>query len=107
MNIGGTLFAPQWAVFKRSVNRRPHAGRRLGPFLETANRVRYHCRRCSPERTRFFDSKDGQEWFADRINPICLNGEAFTEQIARTRSFLTEIRAMDHNRILVVTRAVM
>jgi len=52
-----------------------------------------------------YESPEGQAWFADHINTKCLNGEAFTDQIARTRSFLAEIRAVDHSRILLVTHA--
>lgn len=52
-----------------------------------------------------FASPVGKLWFDDYVNVRCPNGEAFTDQIARIASFLDQLRAADHQHVLVFTHA--
>jgi len=52
-----------------------------------------------------FVSQEGKAWFADYVNTRCLNGESFSDQIARTRSFLMAIRMSGYKNVLLLTHA--
>ncbi len=52
-----------------------------------------------------FESPNGKAWFADYIHVSCPNGESFAGLTERTASFLSDLRKMNDQRILVVTHA--
>ena len=52
-----------------------------------------------------FESEAGKTWFADYVNTRCPNGESFSDQIERARSFLADVKSISANHILVFTHA--
>jgi len=52
-----------------------------------------------------FESEAGKTWFADYVNTRCPNGESFSDQIERARSFLAHVKSISANHILVFTHA--
>ncbi len=52
-----------------------------------------------------FESPEGKAWFADYLSTPCPNGESFASQIARTRSFLNDLKDKPLQEVLIVTHA--